>query len=195
MFLQLTVLFIFVVTLLLHLDCTPKGLTIYIPPSHFVLNTVIWNPTMFFLLWVIHCLPFPAYSDLWTIFIGLRIFTFLQIVIVCVIFVNVKNALYSFIVMHPILSTIFCVSLDNRAKLTDFGLAESKRQSRSTFRGGEGKGTFPFMAPELFKANSSSGPDYRVDIYAFAVLMYCVFSDKVRFVFICVFTIYVPSLF
>jgi serine/threonine protein kinase/uncharacterized protein YlzI (FlbEa/FlbD family) len=74
----------------------------------------------------------------------------------------------------PLNILIFIVGRERRivAKLTDFGLAKMATDLASTIGGGI-KGTLPYMAPELFTANSKGVIEYsfKSDVYSYGILL------------------------
>jgi hypothetical protein len=68
------------------------------------------------------------------------------------------------------------LTADDRAKLTDFGIARADNAERQLTGTGMVLGTWSYMAPEQLEAMTSA--DHRVDIYAMGATLYAVLTQR-----------------
>jgi serine/threonine protein kinase len=71
------------------------------------------------------------------------------------------------------------VTIDNKAKLTDLGLAKDTDTSAELTRTGRGLGTPDFMAPEQFR--NAKNASIRCDVYSLAATLYQMLTGRLPF--------------
>ena len=84
-------------------------------------------------------------------------------------------------------SNIFLTSekndAENSVKIGDFGLAKSKKSSKSIKRNHSPTGTLYWMAPEIFNPGKANRNPYTQasDVYAFGIVLYEIFSGQLPY--------------
>jgi serine/threonine-protein kinase len=84
------------------------------------------------------------------------------------------KAIHSFNVIHGDVKPQNIVIRRNHAQVADFGLSIVRRQLTNTTGTAHARGTFSYMAPELYRGRRARSP---ADVYSFGILSHEILSE------------------